>query len=161
MPVIDIYVAEGTFADKHQLAADAAHTVMWVEQVPEIPNSARTPRRSPEPPADCLSNVDGESTYARIDVLTNAGALDPDKQLSVVLELTDLVATAAADPALTGRTWVLLTEAPDGGWGIEGHANSNAELASAGRTQIAQLRHSLSGWTRRRRYGPGSLCHSN
>ena len=73
-------------------------------------------------------------------MLTNAGALDRDKQLSVVRELTDLVATAAADPALAARTWVLLTEAPDGGWGLQGHANTNAELVTAARTQIAELR---------------------
>ena len=37
MPMIDIYAAAGTFADTHQLAADAAGTVMRVEQVPDIP----------------------------------------------------------------------------------------------------------------------------
>ena len=37
MPMIDIYAAAGTFADTHQLAADAARTVMRVEQVPDIP----------------------------------------------------------------------------------------------------------------------------
>jgi hypothetical protein len=34
---------------------------------------------------------------------------------------------------------VLLTEAPDGGWGLAGHANTNAELISAARAQIAGL----------------------
>jgi hypothetical protein len=38
------------------------------------------------------------------------------------------------------RTWVLLTEAPDGGWGLQGHANTNAELVTAARDQIAQLK---------------------
>jgi hypothetical protein len=37
MPMIDIYAAAGTFGDTHQLAADAAATVMRVEQVPDIP----------------------------------------------------------------------------------------------------------------------------
>ncbi len=40
-----------------------------------------------------------------------------DKQLAVVRQFTDLIAAAAGDPSLTGRTRVLLTEAPDGGWG--------------------------------------------
>jgi hypothetical protein len=35
---------------------------------------------------------------------------------------------------------VLLTEAPDGGWGINGHANTNEELVAAARAQIASLR---------------------
>ena len=73
-------------------------------------------------------------------MLTNAGALDRDKQLTVVRELTDLAASAAAEPGLAARTWVLLTEAPDGGWGLQGHANTNAELVTAARDQIAQLK---------------------
>jgi hypothetical protein len=48
-------------------------------------------------------------------VLTNAGALDRDKQLAAVRRLTDAVAAAAGDPSLVERTWVLLTEAPEGG----------------------------------------------
>jgi hypothetical protein len=40
-------------------------------------------------------------------------------------------------PHLVGRTWVLLTEAPDGGWGLDGHANTNAELVTAARAQLA------------------------
>jgi hypothetical protein len=30
-------------------------------------------------------------------------------------EFTDIVASAAGDPTLSGRTWVLITESPDGG----------------------------------------------
>ena len=37
------------------------------------------------------------------------------------------------------RTWVLLTEAPDGGWGLAGHANTNEELVASARAQIAEL----------------------
>src|ERR1700758_4515510 len=37
MPMIDVYAAAGTFADKHKLAADLAAAVMTVEQVPDIP----------------------------------------------------------------------------------------------------------------------------
>ena len=57
------------------------------------------------------------------------GALDRrDKQLPVISQLTGIVA-AAGDPPLAGCSWALLTEAPDGGRGLAGHANSNAELA--------------------------------
>jgi hypothetical protein len=34
---------------------------------------------------------------------------------------------------------VLLTEAVDGGWGLWGHAHTNAELVDAARAQIAEL----------------------
>jgi phenylpyruvate tautomerase PptA (4-oxalocrotonate tautomerase family) len=80
-----------------------------------------------------------DSRYVRVQVLTNAGALDRDKQLAVVSQFTDLVSTAAGDPSLSERTWVLLTEAVEGGWGLLGHANTNEELVAAARAQIAEL----------------------
>jgi phenylpyruvate tautomerase PptA (4-oxalocrotonate tautomerase family) len=138
--MIDVYAAAGTFADKHQLAADLAATVMSVEQVPDIPMFRQnTAGFVHDLPADALANVDGDSNHVRVQVLTNAGALDRDKQLAVVERLTDLVAKAAGDPSLTERTWVLLTEAAPGGWGLAGHANTNEELVTAARAQIAQL----------------------
>lgn len=79
------------------------------------------------------------ATYVRVQVLTNAGALNRDKQLAVVERLTGIVADAAGDRSLADRTWVLLTEAPDGGWGLAGHANTNEELIAAARAQIAEL----------------------
>jgi phenylpyruvate tautomerase PptA (4-oxalocrotonate tautomerase family) len=83
--------------------------------------------------------VDGDSGYVRVQVLTNAGALDRAKQLAVVSQFTELVATAAGDASLSKKTWVLLTEAIEGGWGLEGHANTNEELVAAARAQIAEL----------------------
>jgi phenylpyruvate tautomerase PptA (4-oxalocrotonate tautomerase family) len=138
MPMIDVYAAAGTFADEHQLAIDLASAVMKVEQVPDIPLfRSNTSAFIHALPAQCLANVDGDSTYVRIQVLTNAGALDRDKQLAVVAQLTAIAAAAAGDPSLAGRTWVLLTEAPDGGWGLAGHANTNQELVQAARAQLA------------------------
>jgi phenylpyruvate tautomerase PptA (4-oxalocrotonate tautomerase family) len=140
MPMIDTYAAAGTFADKHKLAADLAGTLMRIEQVPDIPMFRKnTAAFIHDLSADSLSNVDGDSTYVRVQVLTNAGALDRDKQLAVVREFTDLISRAAGDPTLADRTWVLLTEAPDGGWGLGGHANTNADLVAAARAQIAEL----------------------
>ena len=140
MPMIDVYAAAGTFADTHRLAVDLATAVMTIEQVPDIPMFRQnTAAFVHELPAGSLSNVDGDSGYVRIQVLTNAGALDRGKQLAVVERLTAIAAGAADDPALADRTWVLLTEAPDGGWGLAGHANTNEELVAAARAQIASL----------------------
>jgi len=146
MPMIDAYAAAGTFADKHRLAVDLATAVMTIEQVPEIPMFRKnTAAFVHDLPADSLANVDGDSNYVRVQVLTNLGALDRNKQLAVVRQLTDIVAAAAGDPAVAGRTWVLLTEAPDGGWGLNGHANTNAELVTAARAQIADLNKNAPG----------------
>jgi hypothetical protein len=61
------------------------------------------------------------------------------KQLAVVSQFTGLVAGAASDPSLSEMTWVLLTEALEGGWGLAGHANTNEELVQAARAQLAEL----------------------
>ena len=138
MPMIDIYAPRGTFADPHRLAAEAAATVMSVEQVPDIALFRQnTAAFVHELDPVMLSDVDGSSQHVRVQVLTNAGALDRDKQLAVVERLTTLVADAAGDLVLREHTWVLLTEAPDGGWGIAGHAHTNAELVQKAREQLA------------------------
>ena len=138
--MIDIYATRGTFADPHGLARDAAAAVMAVEQVPDIPMFRQnTAAFVHELDPTCLSDVDGADDHVRVQVLTNAGALDRDKQLAVVSTLTALVVEAAGNPALMERTWVLLTEAPDGGWGLWGHAHTNAELVQAARDQVSAL----------------------
>jgi phenylpyruvate tautomerase PptA (4-oxalocrotonate tautomerase family) len=139
--MIDIYAAAGTFADIKKLAADAAALVKSVEQVPDIPMFRKnTAAFVHEMPVAAISNVDGDGNYVRVQVLTNAGALDRDKQISLVEQFVDLIASAAKDPELKTRTWVLLTEAAPGGWGLWGHAHTNEELVGAARAEIARLR---------------------
>jgi phenylpyruvate tautomerase PptA (4-oxalocrotonate tautomerase family) len=138
MPMIDVYAASGTFSDPHQLAQDVASAVMRWEQVPEIPLFAdNTAAFIHDLPADAISTASGRSDYVRVQVLTPAGVLDRDKQLGVVKELTEIVAAAAGDPTLAERTWVLLTESPEGGWGIAGHANTQADIAAAARAALS------------------------
>jgi phenylpyruvate tautomerase PptA (4-oxalocrotonate tautomerase family) len=138
--MVDVYARAGTFSDKHRLAMDLASAVMKVEQVPDIPMFRQNTAAFVHDLADdSLSNVDGDSNYVRVQVLTNSGALDRDKQLALVTSLTEVVASAGDDATLVERTWVLLTEAPEGGWGLAGHANTNDELVAAARAQIAAL----------------------
>ncbi|MGH1549172.1 hypothetical protein ACRAWB_08365 [Leifsonia poae] len=140
MPMIDIYAPAGTFADPHALATAAAATVKDVEAVPDIPMfRSNTAAFVHELPGHYLADVDGAGDHVRVQVLTNAGALDRDKQLAVVERLTALVADAAGDAGLADRTWVLLTEAAPGGWGLWGHAHTNEELVQAARAEIAKL----------------------
>ena len=138
MPMIDVYAAEGTFADKHALAQNLAGAVMRWEGVPDLAlfrdNTAAFVH---DLAADSIANVAGESNYVRVQGLTPAGVLDRDKQLVVVSELTEIVAAAGGDPGLAERTWVLLTESPEGGWGVAGHANTGADLAQAARAELA------------------------
>lgn len=140
MPMIDVYAVAGTFAEPDALAQRLSETLMRIEGVPDISmfrkNTAAFVHELPE---NTIRNVDGEGDYVRVQVLTNAGALDRDKQLAVVAQFTAVIVEAAGDEALARQTWVLLTEAVDGGWGLWGHAHTNAELVQAARAEIAGL----------------------
>src|ERR1700693_3616207 len=99
MPMIDIYPSAGTFPNIKTLATDAATLVKSVEQVPDIPMFRKnTAAFVHEMPPAAISNVDGDGNYVRVQVLTNAGALDRDKQIALVGEMTDLIVAAANDP---------------------------------------------------------------
>ncbi len=140
MPMIDVYAVTGTFRDKHRLAMDLAAAVMRHEQVPDISLFRKnTAAFVHDLDADSVANVDGDSNSVRVQVLTPAGTLDRDKQLGVVEELTAIVAAAADDPGLVDRTWVLIYESPEGGWGINGHANTGADIVAAARAELAAL----------------------
>jgi phenylpyruvate tautomerase PptA (4-oxalocrotonate tautomerase family) len=138
MPMIDVYAVTGTFRDKRTLAEDLASAVLRWEAVPPIGlfrnNTAAFVH---DLPPDALSTAAGDNDYVRVQVLTPAGALNRDKQIGVVKELTEIVAAAAGDPALAARTWVLITEAPNGGWGIGGHANTSQDIIDAARRELA------------------------
>ena len=140
MPMIDIYSRPGVFADPRKLATDAAALVMRVEQVPDIPMFRKnTAAFVHEVPVRAFANVEGDTDNVRVQVLTNSGALDREKQVALVRQLTDLVASAGNDPTLVERTWILLTEAAPGGWGLWGHAHTNDELVQAARAEISRL----------------------
>jgi phenylpyruvate tautomerase PptA (4-oxalocrotonate tautomerase family) len=138
--MIDVYATKGTFADKHSLAQDIANAVMRWEQVPPLALfKNNTAAFVHDLPADAISNAGGANNYVRVQVLTPVNVLDRDKQLGVVKELTEIVAAAAGDPSLADRTWVLITESPEGGWGINGHANTGADIAVAARAELAAI----------------------
>jgi phenylpyruvate tautomerase PptA (4-oxalocrotonate tautomerase family) len=136
--MIDVYAPAGTFSDKRTLAQNLARAVMRWEAVPEIPLfTENTTGFIHDLPSEAISTAAGGSNYVRVQVLTPTGVLDRDKQLGVVRELTEIIAQAAGDATLVQRTWVLLTESPEGGWGIAGHANTQADIAAAARAALS------------------------
>ena len=46
------------------------------------------------------------------------------------------IPAAAGDPSIADRTWVLITESPEGGWGINGHANSSEDIVASARAAL-------------------------
>jgi phenylpyruvate tautomerase PptA (4-oxalocrotonate tautomerase family) len=63
----------------------------------------------------------------RVQVMTPAGRLNPEAQRGLIREATDIVVRLAGDPTQATRTWVLLTEAAPGGWGIAGTVPSTLQ----------------------------------
>jgi len=136
MPIVDVYATAGTFSDLHGLALRLAAVVGDVEGFPDTPMFRRsTAAYIHEWPGSAFCNVDGESDYLRIQVITTAVALQRQKQLELVTQLTDLVAGEPGHPPERDHIWVLITEATDGGWGLAGHAYTNDELVDAALAQ--------------------------
>jgi phenylpyruvate tautomerase PptA (4-oxalocrotonate tautomerase family) len=101
MPMIDVYAAEGTFAAKKDLTKALTAAMMRWEGVPPISlfkDNTAAFIHDLEP--DALGNANGDSNYVRVQILTPLGVLNRDKQLGVVKEMTDIVASAAGDPSL-------------------------------------------------------------
>ena len=51
-------------------------------------------------------------------------------QKQLVAEAAEIVGRISGDPSQAERTWVLLTEAAEGGWGIAGTAFGKEEFAA-------------------------------
>jgi phenylpyruvate tautomerase PptA (4-oxalocrotonate tautomerase family) len=66
----------------------------------------------------------------RIQIITPPGVLTRDGQRQIVREATEIVTRIAGDPTLAARTWVLLSEAAEGGWGMFGTAFGRDEFAA-------------------------------
>jgi len=66
----------------------------------------------------------------RIQIITPPGALTRDGQKQLVKDATAIVADVCGDPSQAKRTWVLLTEAAEGGWGIAGTAFGRDEFTA-------------------------------
>jgi phenylpyruvate tautomerase PptA (4-oxalocrotonate tautomerase family) len=59
-------------------------------------------------------------------------------QQQLVKEITEIVTTISGDPTQASRTWVLLTEAAEGGWGLFGTAFGKEEFAAAAKAAAAR-----------------------
>ncbi|HSR86676.1 MAG TPA: hypothetical protein VLM11_21070 [Streptosporangiaceae bacterium] len=74
-------------------------------------------------PSSAISTASAPSARTvRVQVVTPPGALNRAGRRQLTRDATDIIATAAGDPSLAARTWVILTEAAEDGWGIAGTA---------------------------------------
>ena len=135
MPMIDVYAPADLFpvGSERQLAEELTAALLRAEGVTtpaavHLANTAAYIHRL-DPKAVHTAGTDSARTV-RVQVITPPGDLNRDGQKSLVAEATQIIAKIASDPAQAGRTWVLLTEAAEGGWGIAGTAFGREEFAA-------------------------------
>ena len=137
MPMIDVYAAADLFpgdADQ-RLAEELTAALLRAEGVvsPGPTHTNNTGAYIHRLPASAVNTAaQGRARTVRVQVLTPPGVLSREGQKQLVAEVTQIVARIAGDPSQGGRTWVLLTEAAEGGWGIAGTAFGREEFAALG-----------------------------
>ena len=138
MPMIDVYAPADIFpadADE-QLGTELTHAVLRAEGVAQpgafhLDNTAAFVHRLPASAISTASTPHARTV--RVQIVTPPGALNRDGQRQITREATEIIAKTAGDPDLVGRTWVILTEAAEGGWGIAGTAFGNEEFTALAR----------------------------
>jgi phenylpyruvate tautomerase PptA (4-oxalocrotonate tautomerase family) len=142
MPMIDVYAPANLFppdADE-QLVGELTRAVLRAEGVPApgplllentaafvhrlAPSSVGTAARQPAP-------------VVRVQIVTPPGALGREGQRQITREATEIVARLSGDASQAQRTWVILSEAAEGGWGIAGTALGKPEFADLARRAAA------------------------
>lgn len=135
MPMIDVYAPDDLFPTgiDRQLAEELTSALLRAEGV-TMPSAAHLANTAAyihrlDPRAVHTAGTRAARTV-RVQVLTPPGALNRAGQKSLVAEATEIVAKIACDPTQGARTWVLLTEGAEGGWGIAGTAFGREEFAA-------------------------------
>ena len=135
MPMIDVYARNDLFprGTDHQLAAELTAAVLRAEGVAKPgpfhrENTAAFIHRMD--PAAISTAGTSSVRSVRVQVITPPGALSREGQRVLVKEVTEIVAKISGDSTQPQRTWVLLSEAAEGGWGIAGIAYGKEEFAA-------------------------------
>ena len=142
MPMIDVYAPADLFPAGCDRALGEALTmaVLAAEGVAtpgpfHTANTAAYLHRME--PASVQTAASAEARTVRIQIVTPPGALDRDGQKRIVERATAIVADLSGDPTQRERTWVILTEAAEGGWGLSGEAFGKPEFAALAARAVA------------------------
>jgi phenylpyruvate tautomerase PptA (4-oxalocrotonate tautomerase family) len=137
MPMIDVYAPAGLFpADNERtLVEELTGTLARWNKTPATPLfQTNTGAYLHLLPGEQVHTAAGAlARTVRVQILNPEGVLAPEAVQGLVADLTEVVARLSGDPSQAERTWVLLTEAREGGWGIAGTAFGLADLAALAR----------------------------
>jgi phenylpyruvate tautomerase PptA (4-oxalocrotonate tautomerase family) len=135
VPMIDVYTPDDLFpADADaRLVSELTHAVLRAEGVAtpgafHLDNTAAFIHRLP---AAALGTANTAAARAvRVQIVTPPGSLDRNGQRQLTREATEIITALAETVDTAPRTWVILTEAAAGGWGINGTAFGPEEFAA-------------------------------
>ena len=144
MPMIDVYAPADLFpADADRaLGEQLTLAVLRAEGVAapgpfHTDNTAAYIHRLPASAVQTAATA--QARTVRVQVITPPGALGREGQKQLVKEATEIVATLSGDATQAACTWVILTEAAEGGWGLRGTAFGKEEFAAlAAKARAAQ-----------------------
>jgi phenylpyruvate tautomerase PptA (4-oxalocrotonate tautomerase family) len=124
--MIDVYAAEGRFpkGSERQLGEKLTAALLRAEGVvdPGPTYLDNTGAFLHLMPAERVQTAASPCAHiVRVQVLTPPGTLTRERQRELVKDVTQIVAEIIGDPTQAARTWVLLTEAAEGGWGLAGY----------------------------------------
>jgi len=143
MPMIDVYAAADLFpaGTDRQLGEELTLAVLRAEGVISpgpfhANNTAVYIHRMDQFTVQTAATA--QARTVRVQIITPPGALSRDGQKQIVKEATEIVTRISRDATQAQRTWVLLTEATEGGWGMSGTAFGREEFAAlAAKARVA------------------------
>jgi phenylpyruvate tautomerase PptA (4-oxalocrotonate tautomerase family) len=134
MPMIDVYAASEIFPEGSDgaLGKELTMAVLRAEGVASpgpfhLNNTAVFIHRMN---SNTIHTAATDSArVVRVQVITPPGALSRDGQKQLTKDITEIITKISGDPSQKERTWVILSEAAEGGWGISGTAFGKQEFA--------------------------------
>src|SRR6266852_7954510 len=136
MPMIDVYAPADLFpaGTDAQLGHELTLAVLRAEGVKtpgpfHLNNTAAYIHRMD--PKTVHTAATPSARTVRVQVITPPAALTREGQKQLVKEITEIVTKISGDLTQASRTWVILTEAAEGGWGLSGTAFGKEEFAAA------------------------------
>jgi phenylpyruvate tautomerase PptA (4-oxalocrotonate tautomerase family) len=140
MPMIDVYAPSDLLPSgtERRIGEDLTRAVLRAEGVSapgpfHLENTAAFIHRMD--PSAIQTAAQASARTIRVQIVTPPAALSRSGQKQLVQDVTAILADVCGDPSQAKRTWVLLTEAAEGGWGIAGTAYGREEFAALAAAQ--------------------------